>query len=119
MSMNRTVAHVRIARELRDAEAALNEALLRQSSLLSTLVTARRDVGAAPFMGQDVLLRLVRSQQSLLSAGGDLARVHSRLIDIDSKYDAAPQQRIEKCPPPAGIQSDDGESGAVVQARVA
>lgn len=110
MSMNRTVAQVRITRELQEAEASLNEALLRQSALFATLVSARRDVGAAPFQGQDILMRLVRSQQSLLGAGGDLARVHRGLLQMvrdepEVSGDAA-TMRIEKCPPPAGMQTD-------------
>jgi hypothetical protein len=34
------------------------------------MVSARRESGAAPFMGQDALLRLAKSQQSMLTAGG-------------------------------------------------
>lgn len=99
MSMNRTVAQLRITREIQDAELALNEALLRQSSLFTTLVAARRDTGAAAFTGQDALLRLAKSQQSLLSAGGDLARVHSRLLEINRETMGG----VDDCPPPAGF----------------
>jgi hypothetical protein len=35
------------------------------------MVSARRESGAAPFMGQDALLRLAKSQQSMLTAGGE------------------------------------------------
>jgi hypothetical protein len=87
MSMNKTVAQLRITRELAEAEIALNEALLRQSSLFSTLLTARRDTRVAPALGQDALLRLAKSQQTLLSAGGDLARVHSRLREIGESFE--------------------------------
>ncbi len=83
MSMSADVARIRISRELNDAEDALNEALLKQTELFASLVTARRDTNAKRFEGQDALLRLSRSQQSLLSAGGDLARVHGRLLEID------------------------------------
>lgn len=106
MSMNRTVAKLRITRELHQAEAALNEALLKQSSLFTTLVTARRDAGDTAFDGQDVLLRLVRSQQQLLTAGNDLSRVHRGLLRIDGARDAETGLRIERCPPPAGLGVD-------------
>lgn len=117
MSMNRTVAKVRITRELQEAEARLEEALLSQSSLFSTLITARRDTGGNPFLGQDILLRLVRSQQSLLGAGNDLARVHCKLLDLDNGgsaqgSDGETVQRIEPCPPPAGLQIDRVRSNA-------
>lgn len=117
MSMNWTVAELRIRRELRDAEAALNEALLRQCALFSTLVTARRDLGGPSLLGQDILIRLLRSQQSLLGAGNDLARVHTGLLainanenevsaDENAQSSRTATQRIEPCPPPAGVFPD-------------
>lgn len=82
MGMTAHVAQARIARELIEAEQALDEALLRQSRLFTSMVTARRDLGMPGTYGQDALLRLAKSQQALLSAGGDLARVHGRMRDI-------------------------------------
>lgn len=104
MPMNRTVAQLRITREIQEAEAALNEALLRQTSLFATLVNARRDTGVNAFTGQDALLRLSKSQQALLSAGGDLARVHNRLLEINRETGGT---IYDDCPPPAGIHSED------------
>ena len=82
MSMTVPVAQLRIARDIRQAEDALNEALLRHSSLFTSMVTARRETDTSPFVGHEALLRLARSQQSLLEAGGDLARVHGSLLDV-------------------------------------
>lgn len=87
MPMNKTVAQLRITRELFDAEAAINEALLRQSNLFSTMVQARQDTAVAATLGQDALMRLVKSQQTLLSAGNELARVHGRLRDIGESFE--------------------------------
>ncbi len=81
-AMTTHVANQRINRDLKNAEYALDEALLRQAQLLSTLVHARRETGVAPYTGQDALMRLVRSQAAMLNAGGELARVHGRLTDI-------------------------------------
>jgi len=81
-AMTPHVAQARITRDLHNAERALDEALLRQSQLLSTMVHARRETGVAPYTGQDALMRLVRSQAAMLNAGGELARVHGRLTDI-------------------------------------
>jgi hypothetical protein len=81
-TMTTHVAQARITRDLHNAEKALDEALLRQAQLLSTMVHARRETGVAPYTGQDALMRLVRSQATLLNAGGELARVHGRLTDI-------------------------------------
>ena len=94
MPMSNNVAQLRISRELREAEYAVDEALLKQSALLSTLIEARRDTGANPFMGHDTLLRLTKSQQTLLSAGGELARVHSSLLKIQHDvlgYEGCPE----------------------------
>ncbi|MDE2563197.1 MAG: hypothetical protein KGL48_13225 [Sphingomonadales bacterium] len=82
MTMTVEVAKLRIARNLYEAEAALDDALRRQSQLMTTLVEARRGTGVAPFTGQEALMRLAKLQQSMLSAGGDLARVHCRLQDV-------------------------------------
>lgn len=82
MNMTTDVAKLRIARTIHAAEAALDEALLKQSQLLSTLVEARQGTGVAPFTGQESLMRVAKMLQSMLSTGGDLARVHGRLQDI-------------------------------------
>lgn len=81
-SMTPVVATMRVTRDLHEAEAALDEALIRQATLLSTMVTARRAAGLEPFKGQDALTRLLRSQQAMVDAGGELARVHGRLRTI-------------------------------------
>jgi hypothetical protein len=85
MTMTVFVAQSRIARELIEAEQAVDEALIRQSRLFTSLVAARRDLNMAGTFGQDALLRLAKSQQSLLTAGSDLARVHGRMRDIDKE----------------------------------
>jgi hypothetical protein len=94
MPMTVPVAQLRIARDIRQAEEALNEALLRQSSLLTTMVSARQETGSGAFIGHEALLRLVKSQQSLLDAGGNLARVHGSLLDVQREVCGA-----EECPP--------------------
>lgn len=106
MTMTLSVSSMRIARDLRAAENALDEALLRSSALFVTLLTARQQtetVGA--FTGHDLLQRLVKSQQTLLSAGSDLARVHGGLSEIGREMGAA----IHDCPPnePMGLDHSD------------
>lgn len=82
MTMTTVVAQVRLTRELADAELALNEALLKQSMLFSTMIAARRDTMIGHFTGQEILLRLNKSQQELIASGGNLARVHGGLLEI-------------------------------------
>ena len=94
MSMTVPVAQLRIARDINEAERALDEALIRHSSLFTTMVSARRETGSDPFVGHEALLRLARSQQALLDAGGDLARVHGSLLEVQKEVCGA-----EECPP--------------------
>lgn len=82
MTMTKSVAHMRIARQLAEAEASLNDVLIKQSQLFSTMVAARQETGVDATMGHDILLRMTKSQMTMLSAGGDLARVHGRLLEI-------------------------------------
>ncbi|WP_338468089.1 hypothetical protein RXV95_05910 [Novosphingobium sp. ZN18A2] len=82
MTMPMDAAKQRIARNLYEAEAALDLALMRQSQLLTTIVEARHETAVAPFTGQEAIVRLARGLQSTLSAEGDLARVHRRLQGI-------------------------------------
>jgi len=93
MPMSNNVAQLRISRDLREAEFAVDDAVLKQSALLTTLIEARRETDAAPFTGHEALLRLSKLQLTLLSAGGELARVHSSLSKIQQEhmgYEACP-----------------------------
>lgn len=103
MRMTVPVAQMRITRDLREAEAALDQALLKQASLLATMVLARRETGSKPFLGQEALMRLAKSQQTLLTAGGDLARVHGGLLAAQREVgfgDECPEE--EKTDAPSG-----------------
>lgn len=94
MTMTFAVANMRVSRDIREAERALDEALLRHSALFASMVSARRETDLEPFTGHEALLRLAKSQQSLLDAGGDLARVHGQLLDIQREKSGA-----DECPP--------------------
>lgn len=83
MTMTTTTARTRIVRELTNAETALNDALLTQSRLFTSMITARRDTDVDQLTGHDALLRLAKSQQALLTSGGDLARLHGQLLEIN------------------------------------
>jgi hypothetical protein len=94
MSMTVPVAQLRIARDVTEAERALDEALIRHSSLFTTMVTARRETGTGAFTGHEALLRLAKSQQALLEAGSNLARVHGSLLEVQKELCGA-----DECPP--------------------
>jgi len=94
MLMTVPVAQLRIASDISEAEKALDEALIRQSALFTTMVSARRETGSDPFVGHEALLRLAKSQQALLEAGGNLARVHGSLLDVQREMGVG-----DECPP--------------------
>lgn len=94
MTMTVPVAQMRIVRDINAAEKALDEALIRHSSLFTTMVSARLETGSAPFTGHEALLRLTKAQQALLEAGGNLARVHGSLLDVQREMGIA-----DDCPP--------------------
>jgi len=99
-TMTTSVAQLRITRDLHEAEAALDEALIRQANLLATMVGARRATGVAPFMGQEALMRLLKTQQATVDAGGELARVHGRLRQIAVETGGG----NDACPPSARVE---------------
>lgn len=103
MSMTVPVARMRISRDISEAEKALDEALIRHSSLFTTMVSARRETASNPFAGHEALLRLARSQQALLEAGGDLARVHGSLLDVQREMGVG-----DECPPNEPREPVDG-----------
>ncbi|WP_121117160.1 hypothetical protein [Croceibacterium ferulae] len=106
MTMTAPVAGLRITRDLRAAEAALDEALMKHNTLFATLLSARQNTEeAGPFTGHEILLRLIKSQQTLLAAGGDLARVHGGLSDMGREMGAA----VHDCPEDGPIGFVDGE----------
>ena len=107
MSMTVPVAQMRIARDISAAEKALDEALIRHSSLFTTMVSARRETGSSPFTGHEALLRLAKAQQALLEAGGNLARVHGSLLDVQKEVCGA-----DDCPPDTTRERATGELAA-------
>ena len=58
------------------------------------MVAARRDTGSGPLVGHEALLRLAKSQQALLEAGGNLARVHGSLLGVQKEVCG-----MDECPP--------------------
>ncbi len=106
MTMTVPVAQLRIARDIRQAEDALNDALLKHSSLFTSMVSARQATEVGPFGGHEALLRLAKTQQALLDAGGNLARVHGSLLDVQRELCGA-----EECPPdePREVEEPTGQ----------
>ena len=93
MSMTEQVATIRITNVLREAEAALDEALLKQSELLTEMINARLSSGGTSIIGQVEIMRLIKSQQSITASANNLSRVHGGLLEIGRE-----KALIEDCP---------------------
>lgn len=101
---------LRITRDLQEAEAALDEALLRQANLLATMVRARQETAVGPFTGHDALLRLTASQKAILQASGELARVHGKLLEVGHEVKAG---IVDDCPAAGSLGDDDVSFGQI------
>lgn len=85
----------RLQRDEPDAEAKVDDAIIALSSLMTSMVTARRETDVPSGTGQAIILRLAKAQMSLVGVSNDVLRVHGELLDIGrgmGGYD------IRKCP---------------------
>lgn len=86
---------VRLQRDVPAAEARIDDALIAVSSLMTSMVTARRETGVSPRTGQASLVRLAKAQVSLIDVSNDVLRVHGELAEIGKEmagYD------LHECP---------------------
>lgn len=107
MGMTISAATARLRREIPETEAALDEALLLSSQLMASMIAARREAGVAAATGQVALMRLNRTQQSLLAAQNDMIRVHAEMAKIGREMGSADDG---ECPPRTAfltVETDD------------
>jgi hypothetical protein len=76
------LAAARISREVPATEACLDDALISMSSLIKTVVQARKDTGVAASTGQGTIVRLAKAQMALLTASNDVLRAHKDLANL-------------------------------------
>jgi hypothetical protein len=100
MPMNTDIALARISRQVPEAEASLDDALISVSSLITTLVQARKDTGVPAATGQATLARLAKAQLSLVTVGNDVLRAHKDLAKIAEVHAG---MDLHECPKTAGI----------------
>ena len=91
-----SAAIARLQREVPEAEAAIDEAMLRVSSVMTTTLQARKDVAEKSTDGQAALLRLHKSFGDLLGAQSEMLRAHGELRKTGVEY-GMPDE--EYCPP--------------------
>jgi hypothetical protein len=93
----------RLARDVPAAEIRIDEALIAMSSLMTSVVTARRDtVGVPATKGHAAIRRLMQAQMALVDVSGAVLRVHGELVAIGREtagYD------LHECPKTARSES--------------
>jgi hypothetical protein len=73
----------RLARDVPAAEIRIDDALIAMSSLMTSVVTARRDTAGVPAIkGHAAIRRLMRAQMALVDVSGAMLRVHGDLAEI-------------------------------------
>lgn len=72
----------RLQRDVPAAEAKVDDAIIALSSLMTSMVTARRESGVPAKTGQATILRLAKAQMSLVDISNDVLRIHGDLIEI-------------------------------------
>lgn len=86
MALTLAPAMARISRQLRDAEHATDQAILKSVELMASLVRARAESGVVVHTGQRALIRLVKAQQSLVEGSSDIFRVHDEMAGIGREF---------------------------------
>lgn len=85
----------RLQREVPTAETSIDDALIAVSSLMTSVVTARREIGIPAKTGQGTIIRLAKAQMSLVEVSGSILRAHGELVEIGKEkagYD------LRECP---------------------
>lgn len=93
------VMAARLQRDVPTAEAKVDDAIIALSSLMASMVTARRETGVPAQTGQASILRLAKAQMSLVGVSNDVLRIHGELLDLNKEmgsYD------LRDCPPASG-----------------
>jgi hypothetical protein len=105
MSITISAATARIARQLPEAELSLDSALLASARLMESMLLARQADGVATFTGQTALMRLAKTQRTLLESQNDMIRVHQELLGIGRDINAIADEP-EACPNQAQLVED-------------
>jgi hypothetical protein len=110
MSENIPFALARLRRQVPTAEHRIDDALIAVSSLMTSVVTARRDTPGVPAVrGHATIQRLARVQSALVGASGDVLRVHGDLVDIAQETAGLD---LHECPALAGAGADRSSAAA-------
>lgn len=98
MAMTTSSAFARLTREVPQAETDIDQALISLSSLLTTMVTARRDTHTTGAASQAAVLNISRAIDGLVAASCEMAQAHGKLRKISVEKGTGD---LEECPPGA------------------
>jgi len=83
MSISSSAMTARLEREMPEAEFRIDDALVAVSTLMTSVVTARRDIDGVPAVGGQATIQLLaKAQLALVGVSGDVLRVHGNLVRI-------------------------------------
>ncbi|KFG89448.1 hypothetical protein BV98_002777 [Sphingobium herbicidovorans NBRC 16415] len=100
MSDTISLAAARLQQQVPAAEARIDDAIIAASSLMTSVVTARRDTPGVPAVkAQSTIHRIARLQTVLVGASGDALRIHGELADIARETGGLD---LHECPAIAG-----------------
>lgn len=72
----------RLQQDVPNAETRIDDALIAVSELMTSIVSARREVDVPGSTGQATIYRVAKAQMSLIEASGNVLRAHSDLVKI-------------------------------------
>lgn len=97
MTMTAEIAVLRIERDLKQLEDAIDAAIAAQCALGATLAQARIDTSAPAVSGHVALMRLAKAGQALVAARTDAIRAHEDLYKVGTE-----RGDIQNGPKPTG-----------------
>lgn len=82
MSFTVHTAAARLSRQVPDAEAAVDDAMLRIAEVITTSIGARRDTGIREISGQAAITRLHKALGSMITVQSELLRAHGLMLSV-------------------------------------
>lgn len=110
MTMTVPAAFARLTRQVPQAESDIDQALISMSSLLTTMVTARRDTGTSGAASQAAVISVSKAIEGLVDASTEIARAHGALRKVSVEKALGD---LEECPTtPTGLETSNRQLAA-------
>lgn len=102
--MRQIKSAARIARQIRQTEAAMDQTILHANSLVTAMIEARQEGNLAAEVGQEALDDVVRGIRAMIKARGAIASGHGNLakladdLAIEWRMDGPLEEKIKEAP---------------------